>query len=53
MKPSNEWLPNSPQMVAMEVFASCLGFLMGLTGGLAALTVFCLILGKISEILLK
>ena len=53
MKPSNEWLPNSTQMAAMEVFASCLGFLMGLAGGLTVLTVFCLILGKISEILLK
>ena len=50
---SQEWLPNSTQMAAMEAFASCLGFLMGLAGGLTALTILCLILGKISEILLK
>ena len=47
------WTPNSTQLAAMEAFATCLGFLMGLAGGLTALTVFCLILGKISEILLK
>jgi len=40
-------------MAAMEAFASCLGFLMGLAGGLVTLTILCLILGKISEILLK
>ena len=48
-----EWTPNSTQMAAMEAFASCLGFLMGLAGGLVTLTILCLILGKISEILLK
>ena len=48
-----EWTPNSTQMAAMEAFASCLGFLMGIAGGLTVLTVFCLILGKISEILLS
>ena len=53
MKPSNRWLPNSTQMAAMEAFATCLGFLMGLAGGLVTLTILCLILGKISEILLK
>ena len=50
---SQEWTPNSTQLAAMEAFASCLGFLMGLAGGLTALTILCLILGKISEILLK
>ena len=53
MKASNEWQPNSTQLAAMEAFASCLGFLVGLAGGLTALTILCLILGKISEILLK
>jgi len=53
MKASNEWSPNSTQMAAMEFVASCLGFLMGLVGGLTALVILCLILGKISEILLK
>ena len=53
MKPYKEWSPNSTQMAAMEAFASCLGFLIGLAGGLVTLTILCLILGKISEILLK
>ena len=48
-----EWTPNSTQLAAMEAFATCLGFLMGLAGGLVTLTILCLILGKISEILLK
>jgi len=48
-----EWTPNNTQQAAMEALATCLGFLMGLAGGLTTLTVFCLILGKISEILLK
>lgn len=50
---SNEWQPHSTQMAAMEAFANCLGFLMGLAGGLVTLTILCLILGEISEILLK
>jgi len=52
-KHSQEWGPNSTQMTAMEFVASCLGFLMGIVAGSATLTILCLILGKISEILLK
>jgi len=48
-----EWTPNSTQQAAMEAFASCLGFLVGLAGGLVTLTILCLILGKISEIILN
>ena len=45
--------PNSTQMAAMEAFSTCLGFLMGIVAGSATLVLLCLILGKISEILLK
>ena len=48
-----EYAQQQRQLEAMEAFASCLGFLMGIAGGLVTLTILCLILGKISEILLK